>query len=112
MDYRLDCRGVSPSTQVVSSVDLDVRAGEILGVVGESGCGKSTLATAIMRLLVLPAGAPIPEPMTMRLNDGKAVELLELPDNELRQLRWAPPVVYPAGFDELLESSFARRKGR
>jgi oligopeptide transport system ATP-binding protein len=35
----------------VDGVDLRIRRGETLGLVGESGCGKSTLARLILRLL-------------------------------------------------------------
>jgi oligopeptide/dipeptide ABC transporter ATP-binding protein len=40
----------------VDGVDLEVRPGETLGLVGETGCGKSTLARCLIRLYPLTAG--------------------------------------------------------
>jgi peptide/nickel transport system ATP-binding protein len=37
--------------EVLDRVNLDVRPGEIMGLVGESGCGKTTLANAILGTL-------------------------------------------------------------
>ncbi|QNG38761.1 dipeptide ABC transporter ATP-binding protein [Geodermatophilaceae bacterium NBWT11] len=54
----LSVRGLSVATpgplgpvRVVQDVSFDVRAGEIVGLVGESGCGKSVTSMAVLGLL-------------------------------------------------------------
>ena len=53
VDFKVPVRGslLPARLRAVSGVDLDVRRGEIIGVVGESGCGKSTTGRGILQLL-------------------------------------------------------------
>lgn len=68
----------------VNGINLEVAAGETVGIVGESGCGKSSLARAVMRLL---------EPSAGRIVIGD-VDVTSLPKRKLRPLRQRIQMVF------------------
>ncbi|QEY32822.1 ABC transporter ATP-binding protein [Synechococcus sp. RSCCF101] len=70
--------------KAVDGVDLVVRAGETVGVVGASGCGKSTLCRALMGLVPIRGGR-------VRL-DG--VDLAGLPSGRRRLARRGMQMVF------------------
>src|SRR5215471_160733 len=61
----------------VEDVNLTVKRGETLGIVGESGCGKSTTARLMVRLLTPTSGTVV--------FDGK--DISKLSQRALRPLR-------------------------
>ncbi len=72
---RIECRSLSVAfahqesrspKQVLDSLDLDAREGEIIALLGRSGCGKSTLLRAIAGLQKIDSG-------TITI-DGKPIE--------------------------------------
>ncbi|NNN31796.1 dipeptide/oligopeptide/nickel ABC transporter permease/ATP-binding protein [Streptomyces sp. S3(2020)] len=63
-DALLSVRGLTVSlriegtpTDVIRDVSFDLRAGDVLGIVGETGCGKTVTATSLLGML--PAGGRI-----------------------------------------------------
>jgi peptide/nickel transport system ATP-binding protein len=78
-------------TQVVHGVDLDVRSGEIVAIVGASGSGKTTLGRAILDLKPLAAGS-------IRF-DG--VELSQMTPVQRKQFRRAAQLVFQDPYSSL-----------
>lgn len=66
---------------VLRNAFLQMRRGEVLGLIGQSGSGKSTLALAILRLLELKGGRAEGSVYL----DGN--DLMKLKERELRELR-------------------------
>jgi ABC-type glutathione transport system ATPase component len=66
---------------VLRDVFLEMRQGEVLGLIGQSGSGKSTLALSILRLLELKGG----KASGSIFLEGR--NLLTLKEREMRQLR-------------------------
>ena len=66
----LVCRGLSivrgQKTKAIDSLDLEIKRGEVIGIIGESGSGKSSLMSAICGLVSVTSGS---------LQDGDGYDL-------------------------------------
>jgi peptide/nickel transport system ATP-binding protein len=76
---------------VVDDVDLDVREGEVVGIVGSTGAGKSTLGMMLVRLLDADAGRV----------DFDGVDVLNAHGAELKALRSRVQMLFQDPFESL-----------
>jgi len=79
------------SVRAVDNVDLALKEGETLGLVGESGCGKSTLARTALRLI---------EPTHGRIYFQDA-EVTDYSSTELQKFRSKVQMVFQDPFSSL-----------
>jgi len=83
LNLKLLFRTVEGTLQALENVELHIRRGEILGLVGETGSGKSVTALSILKMI----------PENGRIVEGKVLlqgqDLLAQNEEELRKIRGA-----------------------
>lgn len=73
--------------KAVNNVSFHLDKGETVGIVGESGSGKSVTSLSVMRLIPNPPGFIAGGEIIYHNREGKAVDLVHVPLDEMRKYR-------------------------
>jgi oligopeptide/dipeptide ABC transporter ATP-binding protein len=87
-DLSIVYRTPGGDVRAVDHVNLELQAGEVVGLAGESGSGKSTLAYGTCRLLRAPALITSGSVRYQGRRMADPAEILQMRPDELKRLRW------------------------
>lgn len=91
------------NVSAVCDVDIEIKKGEIVGLIGETGCGKSVLGESVLK--VLPENA-VSTGSILFQNE----ELMDLQQKQMREIRGRKIAVIPQNPSEALNPLIKNKK--
>jgi peptide/nickel transport system ATP-binding protein len=92
--------------RAVDDISVDIRRGEIFGIIGESGSGKTTLARVIIKLLDASSGKIVYFKSKNDENDGNSSPIIEITgikerDKEMKDFRRSSQLIFQDPYDSI-----------